>query len=192
MRTHGTSPKHRYKTNGRLPATTATYTFNPTADTYVDISAPTDNFGDSNFLNTSDSQNVLSAQNSLLLFDVSSLNGKTIVSAQLEAGEESGNAPTVTLRRCTRTNWVKAEVTWNIYKTGSNWTQAGGDFSTPTVDYTLPGNNTFIATGLAALVQDAIDNRSGLLSIAITTTSPDPCQLDSTVGGPAPVLRIVA
>lgn len=35
---------------------------------------------------------------------------------------------TVSIHEITRSDWVENQVTWNRYKTGSNWTTAGGDF----------------------------------------------------------------
>ena len=40
------------------------------------------------------------------------------------------------LHELIRSDWVEDEFTWNIYKTGSNWTTAGGDYSATIVDTT--------------------------------------------------------
>ena len=41
---------------------------------------------------------------------------------------------TVEVHLLTRTDWVEDEATWNIYKTGSNWTTPGGDFNATVID----------------------------------------------------------
>lgn len=51
----------------------------------------------------------------------------------------------VNLHELTRTDWSEAQSTWNIYKTGSNWTSAGGDYNATIVDNLTvsAGTNTF-------------------------------------------------
>lgn len=44
---------------------------------------------------------------------------------------------TIQVLKLTRPDWVESEATWNIYKTGSNWTTAGGDYVAEVED--LPG-----------------------------------------------------
>jgi len=41
---------------------------------------------------------------------------------------------TAELHTLTRTDWVETQLTWNIYKTGSNWTSAGGDYTATVID----------------------------------------------------------
>ena len=78
-----------------------------------------------------------------------------------------------TIARLTRTDWVEAEATYNSYSTGNLWSTPGGDFTAVdsfTVD-TMPAfPATWTIDGLETLVQDALDNRSGLLSLLLKKT----------------------
>src|SRR3990167_4185620 len=75
------------------------------------------------------------------------------------------------VRRCTRTNWTEAGVTWNKYDGTNNWTVAGGDMTTVDATsftvYSQAVGNVWYINDLAPLVKDAITNRSNLLSIEI-------------------------
>jgi hypothetical protein len=81
------------------------------------------------------------------------------------------------LSRITRTDWVEAESTWNIYKTGSNWTTAGGDYdisTPPAVPFNLPiATGAFSISGesLVIWVQDAFDSRSGICEMMLRVDS---------------------
>lgn len=81
------------------------------------------------------------------------------------------------VHRVTRADWVTAETDWIEYKSGSNWTAAGGDVdaTTPTpVTYTSPaGNGAFTITGLINFVTDAIASRSGIVNLRFKFTSED-------------------
>jgi hypothetical protein len=60
--------------------------------------------------------------------------------------------------KLTRTNWVAAQATWNIYKTGSNWTTAGGDYVTSSPaggSIAFPGSYDWMDWLVTAIVQDA-------------------------------------
>lgn len=68
------------------------------------------------------------------------------------------------LERLTRADWKEAEATWNSYKTGSSWTNPGGDFGTPPNPINLGAITT---TGwknydVIDLVSDAWDDRAGI------------------------------
>lgn len=66
------------------------------------------------------------------------------------------------IRRITRTDWVEMEATWNQYKSGINWTTAGGDMSTPLIsfgDITTTGWNSY---DILTMVSDAWSNRGGI------------------------------
>lgn len=112
-------------------------------------------------------------ERTIINFDLSSIPpGSTINSAEMrfEVWFVEASAG-VKFERCTRpSTWVESQVTWIVYSTGNNWTAAGGDKDTgTTVTDTFPsGTGTWaIATSaqLVSLVQDAIDNRSGILSL---------------------------
>lgn len=95
----------------------------------------------------------------------------TVTAAQLDvtvAALTGLSSRPSTVRRVTRYDWVTAEATWLQYKSGSNWTNAGGDFSTPNVGFTGPAaNGAFTITGLASFVTDAIASRSGIVNLHI-------------------------
>jgi hypothetical protein len=74
---------------------------------------------------------------------------------------------TVKLDRVTRADWDYLTATWNQYKSGSNWTSAGGDVDATVpgeLSYTSPGGfGPFAIAGLGPYVSDAIANRGGLV-----------------------------
>lgn len=110
----------------------------------------------------------------LVNFDLSAIAASTVNTALLRrtirgiggAGGTNGR-----LSRCTRpADWVEAEATWRNYRAGNAWTTAGGDFDDAgppaAVTYTEPiATGLHTITGLAALAQDALDNRGNLLSL---------------------------
>jgi len=62
----------------------------------------------------------------LLRFTTPNLSGTiSDIKLYLYAWDIQASGSTVTCYKCLRTDWVESEVTWNIYKTGSNWTTAG-------------------------------------------------------------------
>ncbi len=71
------------------------------------------------------------------------------------------------VRRCVRTDWVEDEATWNVYKTGSNWAQSGGELADPTItlgNIEGSGWQTFTITDMAT---DAWANRSGICTFIL-------------------------
>jgi hypothetical protein len=157
-----------------------------TRDSLMKAEAPTGNFGSNAFCDHE--VTYLGGDKSgwwraIADFDLSAIPaGSTVVAASLirhvfalNNGGQGGR-----ISRCTRPGqWVESEVTWNNYKSGSAWSAAGGDFDDTgppaNVDYTEPsstGDHT--VTGLSALVQDAIDNRGGTLSIITRLVDEDP------------------
>lgn len=111
----------------------------------------------------------------LLNFDVSSLAGETIQTARLVreitllAGVGGHGARVL---RCTRPDtWVEAEATWDNYKSGTPWTAGGGDFDAvtpPEVSFSEAletGSHSIF--GLTAFVEDALANRSGIVSLLL-------------------------
>ncbi|MEX0785927.1 MAG: DNRLRE domain-containing protein [Dehalococcoidia bacterium] len=115
-------------------------------------------------------------------FDVSVLAGATIESAKLVRHVWSlpgGGGHDAIISRCTRpADWVENQVTWNKYRTGANWTAAGGDF-----DDAVPGAITYSeptstgdheVPGLKPHVEDALANRSGIVSLLIRLADEDP------------------
>ena len=114
------------------------------------------------------------AVRTILEFDVSFIpTGATIDATKLRW--YCSTAATITeaskVYRCTRSNWVENQVTWNSYSAGNAWTAAGGDYDAVTP--TPVAFNIAIATGwqeitgLAAFVTDALANRSGLVELIL-------------------------
>jgi hypothetical protein len=63
--------------------------------------------------------------------------------------------------KLSRTDWVESEATWNIYKTGSNWTTAGGDYVTSSPaggSKVMPASFGWVSWDILAIVQDAQTN----------------------------------
>lgn len=118
----------------------------------------------------------------ILNFDVSALIGKTINTTKLtrEIFAASPGGFSSYLSRCTRpSTWTEGGVTWNKYDGTNTWTAGGGDFDDTgppaKIDYT-EANSTgpHDIIGLKALVDDALDNRSGILSIILRPVVGDP------------------
>lgn len=131
----------------------------------------------------------------LLRFDLTSQLGKTATSASLSMTEQNLNSSGLSVRRCTRSNWIEGEATWVNYATGSAWSVAGGDVSTPNVlAYAYAGSGAINITGLDALVQDALDNRAGILSLRIEGDAGGGLLsiLDRSAGLSGPLLRFTA
>lgn len=108
-------------------------------------------------------------------FDLSSIPaGSTInsISLALEVWGVDASAA-VKLQRCTRpATWTEMGVTWLKYDGTNNWTNAGGDRDlTVTVTGTFPsGTGTWTiptSANFVTIAQDAIDNRSGILSLIL-------------------------
>lgn len=82
---------------------------------------------------------------------------------------------TYTIHRVTRPgDWPELEVTWNDYKDATPWTSAGGDYSSPTKDFSGPSaEGEWFVVDVTDLVKDAFDNRSGILSLIVTLPGVD-------------------
>lgn len=168
---------------GRQPSIAWPYVAQPTKD--VTLSNGSGNQNDAE-LRVNDA-----TEFSILQFDVSALSGRTISAATLTIVPfDANDSSTLTIRRLTRTNWVETEATWLVYKSGSNWSSAGGDVSTPTAAFEFDGAIPCTITGLAELVQDAIDNRSGILAIRIESSGIAYQFSSKEVGGDIPSLSI--
>jgi hypothetical protein len=151
-------------------------TFNPTKDAHIQEAAPTTNLGAATTIRV---QATAAAKiRSLLTFDLSSLGAITVasnVTLDLFHVAMSGSNFLAGLSRITQA-WIEAEVTWNIYSTGNNWATAGGDFTATgqVTGITIPAGSSadlrISGSLLRDLVQDAIDNQSGILDIIIHAT----------------------
>ena len=69
----------------------------------------------------------------------------------VEHNSESGTHTTVEAVEISRTDWDVATFTWNVYKTGSNWSTGGGDFGS-VIDTRTPttGTNSWVLKGTGA------------------------------------------
>lgn len=154
-------------------------------DSYMDLVGPTVNYGGNSaiqlgkqFIGESKSRLDRAIGN----FNVDELAGAIINSAKLvrEIVTVTNGGVDATLSRCTRpADWVELEVTWDDYRSGNAWTGGGGDFDDtgpPAVITYTEASATGIheITGLEDFVEDALDNRGGLVSIILQLADEDP------------------
>lgn len=148
-------------------------------DTWLGSSSPDSNQG----TNVSLAMETLSGKGQdkerpILIWDISELIGKTLLTAKLtlEAGAVDDRTNTATIYRITQAGVTEAGVTWNKYDGVNAWTAAGGDYTTPSVAFAFPTSPemTFEISGaaLVAFLQDALDNRSGLARMLIRLDDP--------------------
>lgn len=76
-----------------------------------------------------------------------------------------------TNKRITRSDWVESQVTWNKYKTGSNWTAAGGDHAAPSGTFTCDESTGWKTRDILDHAQDAIADRGGWLQLLMFASS---------------------
>jgi len=121
----------------------------------------------------------------LALVDFSDLTDLTdedqVTSAYATLEENAGLNPNhlaCTWYRCMRYDWVEAEATWNIYKTGSSWTTPGAsgtgtDFDDTILSDTIypysPSTMTFVWT-ITNMIKDAITLRSKVWNAVMRCT----------------------
>jgi hypothetical protein len=108
-----------------------------------------------------------------------------IISAKLTLTEHTDQVTTEqTVRgyRITEGDMTES-ATWTTYDGSTSWATAGGDYTTtPEASATVAstgGNLEMEDAGFIALVQDAVDNRNGYLSILLATQE----ELDGTTSG---------
>lgn len=112
-------------------------------------------------------------QRSILAFDLSSLIGSTILTASLTLHAYS--IVGVTAAKLSRSShavlWSNTLATWNDYAAPNPWASPGGgedDTTPPFVPFTTPSAiGLFTIDALAAHAQDALDNRSAMLSLIV-------------------------
>lgn len=155
--------KNKYRLE--VYANDPTLTAQPSAkDTWLEESNPDDNHGLETSFNILDY--IGYTYRAILEFDISSLPvGAELISATLElyfytsSGAVTGK--TVWAYKLNLTDWVEAQATWNIYKTGSNWTAAGGDYVTSNPSggsVAIPAGYGWMSWNVLDIVQDAYDN----------------------------------
>lgn len=175
-------------------------TFGPTKDAYVDNVNASTNHGTGSLAMQAPTGKAGAILRPLLSFDVSSLAGATVTAATLTIDVQgtSGSAAAAHLYRVTQA-WVEASATWNTYDGTHSWATAGGDYTTTGgVGFTAPGSvGSFTVSGLAALVQDAIDNRAGLFDLLLRYDTEAPASLSAITfsardGTTPPVLSVTS
>jgi len=134
-------------------------------DTFIRSDNPTTNYGTDILLKTYDRDTLTIRP--LLEFDISGLPAdQTLLSATLELYyvEISGTDPvgkTIWAYKQSHPDWVEAEATYNIYKTGSNWTNPGGDYVTSDPaggSTTFPADYGWMSWDILDICQDAYDS----------------------------------
>jgi hypothetical protein len=149
-------------------------TFNPSKDCTINLALPT-TADNTTSLEMSRNTAGTAKKRALMEFDLSSLVGavESVVSAELtlnNTGGAYGGVATFNFYRLTVDDWTEA-ATWETADGASAWSSQGGDYtltlgmtSTPgggsPADLTLSNSH-----GLDDLVVDAIDDRSGILSL---------------------------
>lgn len=147
-------------------------------DSFMDYASPTTNYGAGSTIN----QGVLIAggtksqvRRAIANFDVSAVPLSAVINAAsmrrvitVPAAGQHG----VRIARCTRpAQWTEGGVTWNTYNGTNAWVTGGGEY-----DDITPAAVSFIETnlggahllgGLAGFVRDAIDLRSGVVSLLL-------------------------
>ena len=107
-------------------------------------------------------------------WDISDLpDSATISSAELtlkHVSDTIDSTATIAAYRVTQTGMTES-ATWSTYDGSNSWTSSGGDYTATdgaTASYSS-GNDVVI--DVAALAQDAIDSRSGLLRLLVSTSA---------------------
>lgn len=144
---------------------------NPTADSFIREQSPTTNFGATSPLSITGFGGF--PDRTLLEFDVSSIPASaTIDSAELKMRGDpiASGIFGIAVDRVTKA-WVEAEVTWGEYSSGNAWGLPGGDYdATDEVTASWDRATTPDTIDITALVQDALDNRAGTLSLIVRAT----------------------
>ncbi len=121
---------------------------------------------------------------SLLTWDITSIpSGAAISNANLSLwsysviGTPTGR--TYWMYENTRKDWVEAESTWNVYKTGSSWTAAGGDYSeTNGASKVMPACCQWVNWTVTALIQSYRSSGYSTADFLLRDSSED----SSTIG----------
>ena len=151
-------------------ATTVTLTFGPTADTYVDASLPSSNFGQKSYVRTDASPDV----RSLMRFDVQGINGY-VTSAILRIYANSGSGTGYRVNKVTDNTWSETGTTYNNMPSIGDFISSSGSF--------VPG--TWIDINLTGSI-----SQNKLYSYAIDTLSTTAISLGSRESGTSPQLIV--
>jgi hypothetical protein len=79
--------------------------------------------------------------------------------------QASLSADAATIYRITTSDWLEAQATWLVRKTSTNWGTAGGDYSTPSVAFTLPTTTGSKSYTITTIVADGLASRGRLVEI---------------------------
>lgn len=121
----------------------------------------------------------------IIEFDISFLDGRTLTDAKLTlpVNANTNDGETVRVSRITRPgDWPESKVDWVHYDhTSGTWTSAGADadhIGPPAgFSFLIPastGDLELTDSALLALCEDALDNRSGILSLLIYLSDENP------------------
>lgn len=162
-------------------------TVTPARDSYMDYGSPDTNYGQSSTI----AQGVLivggqksAVRRAIANFDVSSIPVQAAITQAkmqrlLTLADPSSHS--VRIARCTRpTQWTEDGVTWNKYDGVNAWIFGGGEYDDVTpaavsfVEAVAAG--THEVTGLGGFVRDALDLRSGVVSLLLRNENEAPAQ----------------
>ncbi len=105
-------------------------------DSYIFGGSPSSNYGSLDRMIVSGFADMgsFAIQRGLLKFDLSSISADTVLTSAVvslystDAASVKGNTGFYGLYPLTR-DWTDTQVTWNVARTGTSWTAAGGDFA---------------------------------------------------------------
>ena len=104
------------------------------ADTFVRQQTPTTNLGTNTVVTIYNASGL--RYNAFFRFTMSAGSGSISDVKLYLYNVELGASLSADVQEMTTTDWVENQATYNIYKTGSNWTTSGGDFSATIIDTT--------------------------------------------------------
>lgn len=152
----------------------------PSSDSYIDSQAATTNYDSNATLTVGDDWASASfCRRALLTFDISTLAGKTLQSCVLRLftsayGGDIGIHPLQA--RKVRRAYSPAQVTWNVFSTGNNWTTAGAKSTASDIEAELYGAGMpsramlvgqEMLLDLRTMVQAALDAAEATLRIIV-------------------------
>lgn len=135
-------------------------TIQPSAkDVFLRESNPTTNYGSNSNIVIAGSLSP-GLDTAAIRFDFSALPVNAVISSAILSMYYHQYSPddpvgrTYKMCRCTRTDWVELEATWNNYKSGSAWTSPGGDYTeTDAAEAVVPASLGWIDWNITALAQ---------------------------------------
>lgn len=102
-------------------------------DTYLAASNATSNYSSETFISVGFL--FTSTNRGLIKFTLPTLSGViTELKLKVYGNLTEAGSRNINLYLCSRSDAEPSEATWNIYKTGSNWTTPGGDFEAAEID----------------------------------------------------------